>query len=159
MMASIGSATRLRQSWIGFGCVALCLCVVFSKALFDLCRFAAGSELYSHIFLIPCLSFYLIWINRSNVRSDWVRRSPLGAGGLVLVAGSLLGFLWVQASRGVNAPTQDWLSVSIAAFVLLLVANSLFFFGPKVVGAMALPVAMLLWIAPFPKGVEESIES
>jgi len=34
---------------------------------YDLIRFAAGSELYSYILLIPFISGYLVWLKRHNL--------------------------------------------------------------------------------------------
>src|SRR5436189_4935461 len=56
--------------------------VAFYRPVRELVRFAAHSELYSHIFLIPVISFYLVWTNRNTF--------PIGKSS---IAASLLGYL------------------------------------------------------------------
>src|SRR4051812_30462601 len=46
--------------------------VAFYRPVRELVRFAAHSELYSHVFLIPVISFYLVWTNRKTL--------PVGVG-------------------------------------------------------------------------------
>ncbi len=59
------------RSWLaagggafGWRHLGLVLCFVFP--LLNLAGFAAGSELYSYILLIPFISFYLVWIKRQQ---------------------------------------------------------------------------------------------
>ena len=70
------------------GIVTLGLVLGFARPLLDLGRFAWHSDLYSHIFLIPIISLYLIWVERRslvpNARLDWLAMAaPLVVGLLV----------------------------------------------------------------------------
>src|SRR5271167_3209644 len=53
--------------WRNFVWMAVVSGLVFSVPLYQLVRFAAPSELYSYILLVPFISAYLGWVRREKL--------------------------------------------------------------------------------------------
>jgi exosortase C (VPDSG-CTERM-specific) len=119
----------------------------------------AGSSLYSHVPLVPAISIYLAWVNRGA----FVRSSISRSVGLMLVSLSLsvalVGALWVGGQGGWELAKPDRLFLSVSSYVLLIFASGFFFLGRSVVWTFAFPLAVLFFMAPFPKVVESGIET
>jgi exosortase C (VPDSG-CTERM-specific) len=150
--SNLGRQTRV---WIVF---AIFLCAVFAKSLLDLLRYSWGSELYSHILLIPFISAYLIWINRnclpSEVEPNWRLAIIPSIAGLGLLA----GYMW--AVRGGWRPhIEDRLCIFTLAFLFLLLGGSLGFLGTTPLRLNRFPVAFLIFMLPFPHFLEQAIET
>ncbi len=85
------------------GAIAL-LVLAFALPLYELARFAASSELFSYIPLIPLVSLWLVWIDRGKFRPDpsperrpaWI---PLSIGLVLAVCGIGAGGQWAQADH------------------------------------------------------------
>lgn len=131
------------------------LTVAFSYPLFKLAQFALKSELNSHVFIVPAISLYLVWIRRDALRFV---RSPvprllvallLGLGAIALA----LSFV-VRTGPG-RLGLNDFLSCTTFSFVCFLVAGSGFYLGRDLLRALCFPVAFLLFLVPVPKEVAE----
>jgi exosortase len=94
---------------------------------------------YSHGFLVPLLSAYLIWARRDKLRQ--VVRKP-SAWGLVIVLGSL-GVLFL-GSLGAE------LSLARLSLIGCICGLVVYFAGSKVLRAMSFPIAFLLFAIPMP---------
>ena len=101
---------------------------------------------YSHGFLVPVLSAYLIWARRDKLRS--VPRKP-SAWGMVIVLFSLS--MLFLGSLGAE------LSLARLSFVGCICGLIVYFAGSKVLRAMAFPVAFLLFAIPMPQVVYNEI--
>ena len=146
-----------RFLFVAFG-LALC----FSKPLFDLVRFAASDELYSHILIVPLVSLYLIWNGRHSLASKlapptsgfchdraWI---PLSIGG------SILGIYWLSVRAGWPARPNDYLSSHIFAFVLLLTGVCFLYLNSHALRTVAFPLAFLMFLVPLPAFMRNWIE-
>lgn len=130
----------------------------FSWPLFELGRFSLGSEVYSHILLVPLVSGYLIWTQRSllprraafSVRAAIV---PVAAGGLVLL------IYFALKSAGWKPPPADALALTTLAFLLLLTGTLAAFLGWAVIRAIAFPLGFLVFMLPMPGWIERGIET
>jgi exosortase C (VPDSG-CTERM-specific) len=131
--------------------------VAFYRPTRELVRFAAHSELYSHLFLIPAICLYLVWTNRET--SIVVKPS---------FAGSLLGYLpalalvtlyFMTASQPVWAVKTNYLSLMTLALVLMCIGNLFLLLGTQFVRASLFPTLFLFLLAPFPQPVLEGIET
>src|SRR5438105_2479458 len=60
-------ATVPVRSFAPFALFALLLCVCFCVPLYRLVGMSLQSSLYSHVLLVPFITFYLIWIRRSEI--------------------------------------------------------------------------------------------
>jgi exosortase C (VPDSG-CTERM-specific) len=138
-------------------CVAL-LCALFCMPLVQLVALALESELYSHIPLIPLISIYMVWISRQRI-PKLASPSPVAAAaltGLGLVALAIYGFLLLKAT---HLPRNDSLALSIGAFVCFLMASAFFCLGWPVIRCVAMPIALLFFLIPFPTVVKNGLET
>ncbi len=183
---------------------ALVLGLCFWQPLYGLVRLAVHSSLYSHILLIPFITFYLLWLQRRDTeRKDefhdsdsspppnrltpfgartlpgtgldcrpgpptgrshapTLPRSPLPAPRLAalafLLGSASLAAYWIMVSQGWRPEPADYLCLAMLSFLLLLLAGAFIFFGRETLKARAFPLAMLLFMVPFPTFVKNGIE-
>src|SRR5438270_13212327 len=69
----------------GFGFFVIMLSAAFWSPLYHLARYAAGSDLYSYILLLPLISLYLVFLKKNDL--------PRGGGGKRTAA-------WIPALAG-----------------------------------------------------------
>jgi exosortase len=94
---------------------------------------------YSHGFLIPVISGYLVWGNRHEFKRTRLSPASLGILGLILAMGVL-----VLGTAGAEVFTQRVsLIATLASLVLLL-------YGWRYLGLVAFPLAFLLLAIPLP---------
>jgi exosortase C (VPDSG-CTERM-specific) len=146
--------TRLK----GLLVFAVVLILCFGKPLLNLITYAAPSELYSHILLIPFVTAYLIWIKRGELPL-----SPVSGGKwavLPLLAGvlTMAVYRW-EMWKGVSLDPANWLFLTTLSFLLFLVGGTIAFLGTALVRAIAFPIAFLFFFVPFPTVVRHGIET
>ena len=131
--------------------------VAFYRPLRDLVRFAAHSELYSHVFLIPVISFYLVWTNRKTLA---VGKSSIVVSGIAYVpALILIGLFYATPGAAFWKIKANYLSVLMAAMVFTAIGNLLLLLGTNFVRAALFPTLFLFFCAPFPDAVLDGIET
>ena len=138
-----------------FFSVVLVLC--FGKPLCDLVRFAAKSELYSYILLVPFISCYLIWLKRRNlpVNSEPDRKwalLPWSVGSLTVAA------YWFAVHSGLKLADNDYLAGMAFSFVLFLIGIGFLCLGKNTLRALAFPIGFLIFLIPFPTFLKKEIE-
>ena len=101
---------------------------------------------YSHGFLVPVFSGYLIWLDREELRS--LRPQPHWLGFLVLLAG--ISTLILGA-----AGAENYLMRSSA--IIVLAGLVLFHLGTKPFHSLAFPLAFLLFMVPLPQIVFNAV--
>ena len=148
-----GHARELRN--LVFLTLILALC--FIKPLFHLVRFAANSDLYSYILLVPFISLYLVWLKRKHplLPSEPDRRPalfPFAAGALTLL------FYWFAVRSGLRLLEDDYLAWMVLAFVLFFLGNLLVCLGTEPLRRLFFPIAFLIFLIPFPAFLEKAIE-
>jgi exosortase C (VPDSG-CTERM-specific) len=133
------------------------LSICFFKPLLDLIKFAHNIELYSHIFLVPFVTGYLLWLNRKKGSAPAVT-SP-GLSGIFASAGAvlILGY-WILRWNGWKPLLPDYLCVAIASFVCFILAGVAFFWGKERFRALLFPLLFLFFMAPLPDLVTGWIE-
>ena len=95
---------------------------------------------YSHGFLVPVLSAYLIWARRDKLRQ--IPRVPVGLGnGRSYCSRSRLLF---SAAWALSCPWRGFRSLDAICGLIV------YFAGSKVLRAMAFPIAFLLFAIPMP---------
>jgi len=103
-------------------------------------KYSAIDSYYSHGYLIPLVSLFVIWQKRRELKSMKVQPSQAGlwvlGGGLLLF---LLGRWWY-----VNF-------VSALSMLVVLGGLSLYLFGKAITRAVEFPLALLLFMIPLPK--------
>ena len=134
------SLTELLRNfgWQGALLVAVLL-ALYAPVLYRLVRQWWTDPDYSHGFLVPLLSAYLIWQRRDKLAE--VARKPSNWG-LLVVLGSL-GLLFLGSLGAELFLTR----ISIIGTICGLIA---YFSGWKLLRAMAFPLAFLLFAIPIP---------
>jgi exosortase C (VPDSG-CTERM-specific) len=134
------------------------LAVCFGWPLLRLISFAAHSDLFSCILLVPFISGYLIWTIRKtldfqDLRPCWTG-ALLGAGaGAAIIAG-----YWLGRQGGWVPETQDYLTLMTLAFLCCFWGVCLATLGAKLVGQILFPLAFLLFAVPIPTSMLDHID-
>jgi exosortase C (VPDSG-CTERM-specific) len=124
----------------------------FSLPLYQLVRFALDSTLFSHVWLIPFISSYLVWMKRHDLPAP---SAPVRAWALLPVSLAVLLLLFRFSQ---DLPLEDSLAYTTFAFVLLFIGICLAFLGAKTIRAIAFPLGFLVFMVPFPSALVEWIE-
>jgi exosortase C (VPDSG-CTERM-specific) len=146
-----------RGRLIGFAAFGSCLVLVFLRPLAALVVLAAGSELNSHILLIPFISGYLICLQRSHLPKLYVSAPRW------ILSFLLLGLLSAASTWSLN-PTRgtlsqnDYLALMTFSFLCLLVAGGFFFLGREWMAGVAFPIVFLIFMIPMPNAMADYLE-
>jgi exosortase len=141
-------APRLALFWrVGsFTLFNLLFVILFWKPLFTLGRFSLENENCSHIIVIPLVSAFLIFQNRSaifrNPQSGFLAGIPL------LLAG--LTFYLLTQRYSLAWSENDRLSAEIFSLVLVWIGSFLLHYGATVFRAALFPLTFLLLMVPLP---------
>ncbi len=136
--------------------VALVMC--FIVPLCDWTGFAMNSEFYSYMPLMPLITGYLIWLRRAglgrNTRPFWGAAAAAAAAG-----GAILALYFYARHQGWFPAEADYLCVMMLSFLLLLLAAGFASLGAATMSAIAFPLALLLFMVPYPERVNEGLEN
>jgi exosortase D (VPLPA-CTERM-specific) len=141
---------RFTFSWVqvaGAAFAALVLAVIFQNT-FTMLRATWQLEEYSHGFLIPAISAYLLWTRRAQFSSMPFEGSWYGVG--LVVVGLIVYFLGSLAA--ITTIDAYALVIVIAGFVLAVM-------GWKAFRLALVPVALLLLMNPLPPFLYTNISS
>ncbi|HEV2328031.1 MAG TPA: archaeosortase/exosortase family protein [Verrucomicrobiae bacterium] len=130
----------------------------FAIPLWKLFRFAAGSELYSYILLIPFISVYLVWLKRASLPLSVPPARLLGVA--FLLAGSvLLAAYWLWLRPAVLAVNEDYFSVMTICFLLFLYGIASLFWGLPAMRVAAFPLGFLILLSPLPPSAIQEMDA
>src|SRR5439155_22881464 len=118
---------KLWRFWSG-ACFAMVLLAAFGQPLLALIKYAARSQLYSYILLVPFVSAYLLYLRRDQLPKKYVIDLPLA---IVSLAGGLgaLAFIYWLDFAGRAPADNDRLTLLTLSFLCCLAAGGFFFFG------------------------------
>jgi len=149
-----GNVVRL---WWALGAL-IGLVLVFRNHLAALAVHAAGSEIHSHILLVPFISAYLICIRRKQMPR--IGGSSVAWAIIPLLVG--IASFAVGSGKGVEGwllSGNDFLSLMAFSFYSLLIAAGFVSLGRKWMAACAFPLAFLIFMVPLPDGVVDALET
>jgi exosortase C (VPDSG-CTERM-specific) len=149
---------RQKPSGVGVGFFAVVLVAVFGHSLLTLINYAASSQLYSYILLIPFVSAYLLYIWRHQLPKKYTVDLPLAIVSIAIGLGILIFTYWLDfAGRapGIN----DRLTLMTLSFLCCLAAGGFFFFGRAWMQAAAFPLAYLIFMVPMPDAMADALET
>jgi exosortase C (VPDSG-CTERM-specific) len=155
------AAERFVPSWRRFKGLTIFSALVilaFIKPVVALLVFAAHSELFAHILLIPFISAYLIWIKRSEFVPESKPNRRLALLPFVAGAGMLIAYR-IALGGGWRFAEADYLAVMMFALLCLLLAGAFLFVGVSYLKSIAFPVAFLFLTIPFPDRVRDALEA
>jgi exosortase C (VPDSG-CTERM-specific) len=134
---------------VGLGAFVVVVCLLFLNPLLDLVRYAATSDLYSHVLLVPFISLYLVWLKRKDQPRP-MEGSP-GLASILFLAGlSALIAFWMSNGQGAPLNRNDRLALLTFAFLTFIVGGCLAFLGQRVVRANLFAVGFLFLMIPLP---------
>ena len=144
----IVAVSKPRRSLFPGAGVILAIGAVYAPVLVELGRDWIRDPNYSHGFLIPCISAYLIWRQRKMLAR--LPRRPWNAGIVGILAGA--GLL-VLGTAGAEVFTQR------VSLLVLLASTVLFLLGWRWLRALAFPIALFLLAIPLPYVLYYSLTS
>lgn len=134
-----------------FGLASGVLVLLFWEHLLQLVRSSRKTQLYSHIPLLPFISAYLLWVERSKFSRLWDHRVPVAALFGALGLATLL-YCQFDFSNNLTQSKTDLLSLRVLSFVSFISALSFFFLGKANFDIAAFPVGFLFLMVPLPAG-------
>jgi exosortase len=130
-------------------------CGVYFPPISALAGLTQQSELYSHISLIPAVSFFFIWRRRGEIFKETRHGIPAGAtvvaAGLV-VYGIALAFrsrLDTVSFRNAEMP-NDYLTLCMAGFVAWVIGSFIAVYGKAASKKALFPLGFLAFAIPVP---------
>lgn len=138
--ASGGVQTGASRTWVPYAVIALLLCIIYYRIGLKLVHDWYTIPDYSHGFLVPLFSLFLVWDRRKSIRSTPVRQSWAGIS-LVIVSIAVL----ILGVYGVD------LFTSRVSFVMLMGGLIWTFFGSRMLRELRFPLLVLLLAIPFPE--------
>jgi exosortase C (VPDSG-CTERM-specific) len=142
--------TALRQQLQRLAGVVGLLVICFGWPLLRLIFFAAHSDLFSCILLVPFISGYLIWTMRKTLDLQDIRPCWPGAVLGWVAGGAIIAGYWLGLRGGWQPPTQDYLTLMTLAFLCCFWGVCLAMLGTKLLSQVLFPVAFLLFAVPIP---------
>jgi exosortase C (VPDSG-CTERM-specific) len=143
--------------WSG-ACFAVVLLAVFAQPLLALMNYAARSELFSYILLVPFVSAYLLYVRRDQLPKNYVADLPIA--GVFLAAGlGVLAFTYWSDFTGRALAHNDRLPLLTLSFLCCLAAGGFFFFGREWMRAAAFPLSYLIFMVPMPDAIVDALET
>ena len=141
-----------------FALAAAVLTLGFGVPLWKLVWFAVTDDLYSYIPLMPLVSGYLVWTQKSRlpIRSTPARK--LAA--LFIFAGFAVtaGYFWLSRFA-TPATVENGLALSTLAWLLFLASAGCWFLGGAVMRSLAFPFLLLVFMLPLPVTLRDAIEA
>jgi EpsI family protein len=134
-----GEQTGGKDLWLYIGLAGFALVLLGAPVFTALWDLWMTREDYSHGFLVPLISLYLIRLRWEAIRTLPIR--PAFVSGLGLLLPSLAGLL-VGDAGGV-------ITVSSVSFIGLLAGLTLLLFGYRFLQLLAFPLAYLIFMTPF----------
>jgi exosortase C (VPDSG-CTERM-specific) len=155
---SIASSHRKRWRFWSGACFAIVLLAAFAQPLLALINYAAGSQLYSYILLVPFVSAYLLYLRRDQLPKNYVTDLPLAVVSLAAGLGVLVLIYWLDFVRQ-RPSDNDRLALLTLSFLCFLAAGGFFFFGRGWMRSAAFPLAYLIFIVPMPDAMADALET
>jgi exosortase C (VPDSG-CTERM-specific) len=140
-----------------FALAAAVLVLGFGGPLWHLFWFAVRDDLHSYIPLMPFISFYLAWTQKSELPRPSSPARILAVLFFIAGAAAMAGYLML--ARSVTAANiENCLALGTLAWLLCLTGAGCWFLGGALMRALAFPFCLLIFMIPFPVFLREGIE-
>jgi exosortase len=143
LQVTVNRHARAHTAFVGLVILSV---IIFWKTFYALVLFSLDHESSSHILLIPLVSIYLLWTERSRI-FQVVRTSPISGAPLVLAAIAL--YLFMASHWSVQDPEQ-FLPGATLAIVLLWLGGFLLCYGAAAWRRASFSLLFLLLMVPLP---------
>jgi exosortase C (VPDSG-CTERM-specific) len=135
------------------------LAAAFAQPLWRLARFAAASELYSYILVIPLISLGLVWLQREPRPGPSPANRRLAAVLLLAGAAAAIAGRAAASAPGAEGSPPDSLLLMAGSFVLALAGILCWFLGRETIRATAFSLGFLALIVPLPLPLSAALET
>ena len=141
-----------------FAVAAALLTLGFAVPLWCLFRNAVSDDLYSYIPLMPAVSGYLAWLQKSGLTQSSPPAKWTAALFWVVGAAGATGYILLARTA---SPATIWNSLALGTFAWLtcLVGLGWWFLGRAAMRALAFPFCVLFCMVPFPVPVRDGMEA
>lgn len=145
-----GGYEATRSRLFSFAVFVLLVSLCFFGAFKSLTSLVLHDELHSHVFLVPFITIYILFIIRDRLPKiycssfSWAILSLIGGVAFLIIAREWRHF---------------WLSANILSFLCFLAAGGFVFLGKYWMKAAAFPFTFLLFIMPLPESVVQWLEN
>jgi len=144
----------MRPFWVAL----VILIAAFAVPLYQLAEFAIGSELYSHILIVPLAAAYFFFTGNSVVfRSS----GPSWSWSIVFILmGVLLALIGLNLGLS-NSPARhvDYLSAMTASLLCFGYGASTFYLNRESLRRVLFPLGFLLFMIPLPAYLQSLLET
>lgn len=154
---SVLPAVAGRRSGTRFLVFVLVLTLCFVRPLVDWVRLALGTDLFSHVLLIPFVSLYFVWQKRRTLKWTIQTGSPLAVVPGVIAMGLLLVY-WLHPRLSGVFTEHDYLSLTTTSYLLMLLAGFWGCYGTATIRVLAFPLGFLVFMIPWPTIMIELVE-
>ena len=154
MLHQGNDAVRSRRDF-AFALYVVLLTGAFGRSLVGLLAEVLHSDLNSYIVLIPLVSIYFFYSERSRFSSD--RRSSVLWALPPLIAGSIALFFVANHASDDLSPNDRNTFITLA-FVCFLWAGGFLFMGSKWMVSVAFPMFFLIFLVPLPDQIVDWME-
>jgi exosortase C (VPDSG-CTERM-specific) len=137
---------------------AIALLSVFAQPLLVLTNYAARSQLFSYILLVPFVSAYLLYVRRDQLPKNYIADLRIASVCLAAGLGVLAFAYWIHFPGWVPAD-NDRLALVTLSFLCCLAAGGFFFFGRAWMQAAAFPLGYLIFMVPMPDAMVDALET
>ena len=127
------------RRYLPIAIILTCFLILYNHVIFNMVQDWSVDDNYSHGFLIPFISIFLIWQKKGKLAVIPIKPSNYG---LILLGASLL--LLFVSNIGAELFTMR------VSMLMVILSLSVFITGWKFSKALCLPVAYLLFMIPFP---------
>ena len=136
--------------FIGFSLIAL---VLAFYPLRDLFESGGRSEYYSHIFLIPLVSGYLVYLKRKELFKS---SSPTFNAGAILGVGAIALYL-LGLGQGAKLTLNDQAAILVFSTIIFWIGGFIFLYGGHALKRDPFPFLFLLFMIPIPDFLMQKI--
>jgi exosortase len=144
-----GIHTGIAKANAAFAGFVVLSVIVFWNSLRALAVFSLSRESSSHIVLIPLVSIYLVYTERSLIFRS-VRAAPIPGWTLILTA--VAGYFWAARLSSVQDPERS-LPGATLAIVMLWLGGFLLCYGIEAWRRASFSLLFLLLMVPLPAGI------
>ena len=128
-----------RRFNFGFILLTILLLALYFQVIIGLVLEWWSDSNYSHGFLVPLVTFFLIWRKRSEIKQTDKEKSYLGF--VIFLAGL---FIYIIGTAG-----AEYFSVRLS-LVVVIFGLVFYFFGKKIIKQLWFPIIFLIFMIPIP---------
>lgn len=127
------------SNYIQIAVITISFCILFNQTIMKLITDWSTNDNYSHGFLIPFITAYMIWQKKAELSELLVKPSNWG---LLFIAGGML--LHIAGNVGAEFFTMR------VAIIITIWGLSLYIWGKQISLKILIPIAYLIFMVPIP---------